>query len=514
VPPLFAAAWGLLALGAGALGWVLLGVWAATPDMNDRVLIPLASAWLAYRLRPAWRATPARPAPAGLLLVAPAAVLFATGWYLLVHVGPRVPLLWWLLTALVLAAAGLLVAQAGVRRARLLLFPLLFCFLALPPPDRLQKPLQHVLQDGTTAAAAAALPRLGVPAVRTGYVLELPSGELGVVEACSGVRSVSALTAIALLVAYLRGFGLFRGAALLGLTVVIVLTTNTVRVITSGLLQEAVGRWAIDGWRHEALGVAAVLAGFALIVGASQLLARKPAAAGPPAPAPPGPAPRGGAWAVALLLPAAAACVWAEQLRHFHRAEVRLEQLADAFPGWTGRDVPTDPMVAEVLKCDQIVQRAYTNALGQDVIVFVMFWATPANTAYMHHPDACWPSRGWEAEEAHTRPVAYEPGRAPLPVSVRRFARGDARQVVVYWTQNGPDVVTEGKDEWDHTAEYAWVAALLSGRKPLAQAARLSVLLGTDLHGAPEQQERMLESLCGAVAADVYRLCPWAKPPG
>jgi EpsI family protein len=515
LPPAFAAAWGVLALGAGALVWVLSAVWAATPEMNDRFLIPLASAWLAYRLRPTWRATPARPSRAGLLLIAPAAVLFPAGWYLLVHVGPRVALLWWLLAALVLAALGLLIVQSGARRARLLLFPLLFCFMALPPPDRYQKPLQRVLQGGTTAAAATALPWLGVPAARTGYVLNLPSGELGVVEACSGVRSVSALTAIALLVAYLRGFGLLRGTALLGMTFVIVIASNTVRIVTSGLLLEHVGRWAIEGWRHEALGMAVVLVGFALIVAASQLLARRRPAAGGPAEPAPARVPRGGAWAVALLVPAAAVCLWSEQFRQAHRAEVQIDRLADDYPGWTGRDEAIDPLVSEMLKCDQILHRVYTNALGQDVHVFVMFWATPANTAYMHHPDACWPSRGWEAEEAVLRPVAYAPGRAPLPVAVRRFVNhsgGDARQVVFYWTQNGRAVVTEGKEEWDHASEYAWVLALLKGQKPLAQSSRLSVLLGTNMQGPPGPQERMMERLCGDVAADVYRLCPWAEP--
>jgi EpsI family protein len=259
--------------------------------------------------------------------------------------------------------------------------------------------------------------------------------------------------------------------------------------------------------------MAVVLIGFGLIVAASQLLARRPpATAEAPPPAPPGPPPRGGAWAVALLLPAVAVCLWSEQFRQAHRAEVRLDELATEFPGWTGRDVPVNPLVAEVLKCDQLVQRVYTNRLGQDVHVFVMFWATPANTAYMHHPDACWPSQGWAAEAERTQPVNYASGRPPVPVSVRRFARGPARQVVFYWTQNGPAVVTEGTAEAAHTEEYAWVTALLTGKQPLAQAARLSVLLGTDLQGPAEQQERMLEALCGAVAADVYRLCPWAEP--
>src|SRR5438105_183050 len=125
-PAALAAAWAVVAAGAAALTWVLAGVWASLPEMNDRFLIPLAAAWLVRRSLPRWRATPAAPSLAGLVPLAAGAALFPAGWFLLVQVGPRVMLLWWLLAALALAAGGLLVVQYGWRRAWLWAFPLAF----------------------------------------------------------------------------------------------------------------------------------------------------------------------------------------------------------------------------------------------------------------------------------------------------------------------------------------------------------------------------------------------------
>src|SRR5262249_4090890 len=153
-----------------------------------------------------------------------------------------------------------------------------FLFFSLPLPQRLEGPVQAVLQDATTGLAAAALPRLGAPVTRTGFVLHLPAGDLGVIEACSGLKSVTALVALAAFVAHVRGFGLLRGAALLALAVPVIVGCNGLRVVATGLLQEHVGRHAIEGLAHDALGYATVLVGLAMILGLAQLLRpRRPA---------------------------------------------------------------------------------------------------------------------------------------------------------------------------------------------------------------------------------------------
>jgi len=517
------AAWGVLALAAAAMLWVMLGVWASQPEMNDRWLIPLASAFLVYRLWPRWRARAAKPSLWGLPILALGATAFPVAWFLLVQVGPRVVLLWWLLAALGLAAFGLAVLQSGWGRARLLVFPLAFTFFTLPIPNVAMAPLQQVLQEGTTATAAKALTWCDIPVQRNGFVLRLPTGELGVVEACSGVRSVSALTAIAVFVAYLRGLGLFRGAVLLVLSLGIIVISNAARVIASGLLIENVGRWAIEGWYHEALGISVVLFGLLLIVLVSGRLVRRkppPESADPIGPVvshEPGAARLstrfGPAVALAVLIVAGAGCIWSEQFRQVHSEEVQLERLPYEIAGWHGQDTPTDPGVAEMLKCDQIVHRTYTNVLGQEVQVYIMFWATPASTAHMHHPDICFPSHGFAKSSGTVQPIPLGPSRPPLQVSSRLYTLHPHSELIYYWTQRGNEVLPDGKEPpgsiW---TEYAWIAALLSGRAAPDRQARLSVLLGSEVTGTAAVAEARLTAFTTGLAREVYRLCPWALP--
>ncbi len=525
----WAAAWAIVAAGGAALlGVLATEVWPKRPEMGDRFLVPLASTVLLYSLRPRWRATPCLPARSGLVAVVIGAVAFAPAWYLLVRVGPRTLLLWWLAAALSLAAIGLLAAGQGWRRAGVVLFPLLFAFFALPTPDILQAWLLAKLKAMTTIGAAAVLPWLGVPAVRsgTGFTLTLPSGKLGVVDACSGALSLTSLLAVAVLTAYVRvavrrDFTLLRAAALVVLTIPIVIVSNTVRVIATGILQEMLGPNAIVGLWHEVLGYVTILVGFGLIVAVSQKLAARAVAAGTvalasvPANVPVASAPAGRGWAaLALLLPAAAVCIWAERFRDSQFELADLGSIAVALPGWEGKPLEVPPDVAEMLKCDQLVLREYEDHLGNRVEVYFMFWATPASTAHIHHPDVCWPSRGCTLAESHVLPVRYSADREPIGVSVRHYDTEDGkREVVFYWTQNGNAVLPDGR-ETAHGSEYAWVREMLSGQQPPERVSRLSVLLGADVPvGRPADEQARIAELSALIAAEVYRVCPWAAPP-
>src|SRR5207248_11191372 len=118
------------------------------------------------------------------------------------------------------------------------------------------------------------------------------------------------------LVAYLRRLGLLRGLALVAATLGIVVVSNTVRIVVSGVLQEWLGPAAIEGFAHEALGVSVILVGLGLIVAVSGLLVRREESAAPaskdvPEPVSLPPA-RGGWVAVAVLLAAGLGCAWAE----------------------------------------------------------------------------------------------------------------------------------------------------------------------------------------------------------
>jgi EpsI family protein len=506
-------AWLVVALAAGALLWVLWHVWMSLPEMNDRFLIPIAAGWLVYRNRSRWEHTATQPTASGMALVVLGAVLWPTAWYLLVQVGPRVLLLWWLGIALALAAFGLLLIQFGWPRTRLMIFPIAFCFLALPTPDRLQTPLQSQLKEYTTAATAAVLPAIGIPAERHGNVLKLKSGQLGVVDACSGVRSVTALTAIALFVAYLRGFSLWRGVLLVIATMGIVVVSNSIRVIVTGILQETVGPHMAQGWAHEVLGYLVILVGLALIVGISSLLAprsvrRKSLENWPVADR----RVRGGLVALLAVGSSLAASLWAEQFRAAHLETVNLNNLPTRMAAFEGENEPIDEAVAEMLKCDQILHRVYEGKLGQKFELYVMYWATPASTAHMHHPDICMPCQGWTIDAKRLHAVTYQADRPAIPVSVREYSQDGKRELVFYWTQTGAQLLADGPEDTEHYSEYAWVKQMLTGSATIKRNSRLSVRIDAELTGEAEHQEQLMDEFCSVVAREIYKLFPWAMP--
>lgn len=510
----FLPAWSLLAVGAVVFVWVLSQVWFSTPDMNDRFLIPAASAWLLWRNRPRWRQTPSVPSRPGLVLVLVGALLAPPAWLLLVQVGSQAVLLWSLFAALALAAFGLLVMQHGWGKSWQVAFPIAFCAIALPAPGRLMGALQGPLTEATTSATATVLPWLGIPTERRGFTLDLPSGRMGVVDACSGVRSVTALTAIALFVAYWKGFSFLRSLALVAATMMIVVVSNSARVIVTGVLQESFGPAATQGWAHEALGYVVILVGLALIVGLARLMSPPPAPESP-APqidaAPPGRA-AGGIASALILAVSLAGCVWAEQSRTMLLQSARLEQLPMTIRGWQGQDMPISELVEYLLKSDQIVHRVYTGRLGEEMELYSMIWTSPANPAHRHHPDICMPCQGWTIESSRVRLVPYADGREPIPVSVRTYVQDHRRQLVFFWTQVGRDILPDGAETPTAFDEFAWMWKILSGQTTLSRTARLTVRLDIESPAATGHLEGVMAELSAAVAREVYAICPWAEP--
>jgi EpsI family protein len=533
-PTAAAVAPAILAAGAAAVVYALARFWGANPDHLDRLLILLAAAYAAWEARPALAVLSAKPALVGYLPLLAGAVAFPVGWFLHAQVGPKPIVLWWLATAWVTAAAGLVLVSGGWGHLRRLAFPLGFVLFALPVPNRVLVPLQFALQSATTSAAAWALPVLGIPVERSGFILSLPSGDLGVAEACSGVRSVTALTAIAAFVAWARGFGFTRGLILVVLSIPVIAGVNAVRVVVSGLLQEHAGPDFVRGHWHEGLGIGMVLLGLGLIVLMAGMLCRKDPSPTPPprgeglsappsigASASPASQSRLGAGGLGLLalLCTAIATVAAQFLGAGAEQELvaaaPLDQIPMRIGQWDGTDVPVSPEIAEILTPDAISHRVYRDrALGYEVHAWVIFWSSRNMVKGYHHPDVCWPNRGFRLARRDVTPV--QAGGGTLPVTAREFTQNTNRQLVLYWTQEGRRVWTE-EDERRVQAtgdSHDWLGERLFRRQPPAATGRFVVLLGTAVWGDGKTIRNQTLDLARQIAEEMYRVCPWAAPPG
>ena len=196
--------WRSLVPGALIAAW-----WVRDLSYQWRSLVEYQYGWIVLLLTGflVWERMPGRPKDdqpvslgVGLLVAGLGAPLVAMGELYRIGVA-RTPAS---SMALSLGCALFLVANvlvcAGPRTLRHFLFPLGFFFLAVPIPKIVWNPVVFGLQSLITWLNVETLNLLGIPAVRTGHVIQLPGCRVGVDEACSGIRSLQSSLMAALFV--------------------------------------------------------------------------------------------------------------------------------------------------------------------------------------------------------------------------------------------------------------------------------------------------------------------------
>jgi exosortase len=133
-------------------------------------------------------------------------------------------------------------------------FPVLVLLLAIPIPAVLFNQITFPLQLFASRVASATLPLFGVPVLRDGNVIQLPAMQLEVAEACSGIRSLMSLFAVAVFYGYFLERATWRRVVLALASIPIAVIANAARIVGTGL---CVQYWNPDkavGFFHEFSG--------------------------------------------------------------------------------------------------------------------------------------------------------------------------------------------------------------------------------------------------------------------
>jgi exosortase len=119
-----------------------------------------------------------------------------------------------------------------------MIFPLfLLCFM-IPIPEIIYNQITFPLQMFASQVAEWGLSALGIPVLREGNILEIPSQRLSVVEACSGIRSLLSLTFLSLAYGYFFEARTWMRSLLFFVTIPIAIIANAARVTLTGLFSE------------------------------------------------------------------------------------------------------------------------------------------------------------------------------------------------------------------------------------------------------------------------------------
>jgi EpsI family protein len=165
-----------------------------------------------------------------------------------------------------------------------------------------------------------------------------------------------------------------------------------------------------------------------------------------------------------------------------------------------------------MLTPDQILHRTYCDSLGHTWEVWIIFWSSPAMVKGYHHPDICWPNRGFARLDR--RPVSLPLHAGQLTVTERLFARGSQKYMIWYWTQEGRQVWSEADERRVQLLgdSHEWVLERLWYKHQPQVRGRLTIWVGTPLWGPRPSLEAASYEFLRHLAEHLYQLCPWAYP--
>lgn len=114
----------------------------------------------------------------------------------------------------------------------------------------------------------------GFPVFRDGNILELRSTTLEVAQACSGLRSLISLTAVACVIAWASDRPSMRALIILAATPIAV-ALNGIRIAATGMACETWGRHMASGGWHELTGWLTFTGGLGLLLALQRMLASR-----------------------------------------------------------------------------------------------------------------------------------------------------------------------------------------------------------------------------------------------
>src|SRR6266568_1699296 len=110
-----------------------------------------------------------------------------------------------------------------------------------------------------------------------------------------------------------------------------------------------------------------------------------------------------------------------------------LSSFPAALNGWSSNDLALPKAVLDVLGPGDFLLRRYQNASTNSFVdLFIAYFPSQRSGDTIHSPKNCLPGSGWTPIQSDRIEVSL-PGQASFPANRYVIARGEDRQLVVYW---------------------------------------------------------------------------------
>lgn len=240
--------------------------WSNDANYSHGFLVPLISGYFLWEKWPELKTARLQPNNTGLIVVAGSLLLLLLGF-----VGRE---FFTMRASLVFLLAGIILFWCGREVLRLTALPVGFLLFMVPLPYIVYDAIAFPLKLLVAKYSVLALKVMGITVLREGNIIMFPQTVLEVADACSGLRSMMSLLALAVAMAFMMQKSKLKRLILIVSALPIAILTNMFRVIVTGVLAQYYGAAAAEGFFHEFAGLAVFALAMVLLLAESALLRR------------------------------------------------------------------------------------------------------------------------------------------------------------------------------------------------------------------------------------------------
>ena len=450
----------LAALVVGMLIWAFLGGlermaqrWETSEEYGYGYMIPMIVGFFIWQKKNVLEEIEFKGSIIGIILVIIGGLLLILGELAALFIIVQY--------AFLVALFGAILAFTGWRAFKVILPALCLLIFMIPLPNFLYQGLSAELQLISSQLGVEVIHLFGISVFLEGNIIDLGVYKLQVVEACSGLRYLFPLAALAYMSAYLFKGSMWKKVFIFVSSAPITILMNSFRIGMIGVLVEYWGIEMAEGFLHDFEGWFVFMACMFLLVLEMWILSKI------------GQKKIAFADVFELVFPEPVTGKTKERVitNTFKLAvpiivimsflPIILEERVDIIPerklfidfpmelaGWNGRRGLIEQEVIDVLQFDDYLMANYVSETNNHINLYVAYYESQRKGASIHSPKSCIPGGGWQIQEHLIKDLTLDNDEA-LAVNRLFIQNGSARQLVYYWfDQRGRNMTNEYVIKW------------------------------------------------------------------